>query len=170
MLPIKIVSAGGLPISANFSIHYYHIIGNDFAGTYVHNFQRYNAADSTSVGLNVASFTNHMDVFSPVSPTEFTVATGYAGGVYVYDVTFTKDISGPTPKYSNFVVTFTPGSILDGTGSGIAVTSGPVFLAPPAGSTIGGPPYTFANALKIFHFQFSAQTSAARYLIDTFHK
>jgi hypothetical protein len=167
MLPIKVVSAGGLPISANYGVHYYHIIGNDFAGAYLHTFQRYNAADSTGA-LSGASFVNQPSTFSPVSPTEFTVATGYAGGVYVFDVTFTKNANG---TYSNFKVSFTPGSIADGVGSGIALTQPPVFLVAggPGVATLPGP-YTFAQALKIFHFQFMAMTSGPRYLIDTFHK
>lgn len=166
MLPISILSADQV-ISSNFSTHYYHFIGNDFAGVYKQNFQRYNAADSTSVGLSGASFTNHAAIFSPVSPTEFTVATGYAGGVYVYDVTFKKSVVGGVAMYSNFAVSFTATSITAGTGSGITLTQPPVFLNPPF--SVAGP-LTFAQALQIFHFQFKAHTSADRYLIDTFYK
>lgn len=168
MLPIAIKSAGGLNISGNQGIHYYHFIGNDFAGAYLQNFQRYNSTDSTSVGLSGASFTAQPATFSPVSPSEFTVPTGYAGGAFIYDVTFTKNADG---TYSNFNVVFTPASIAANAGS-ITLTQPPVFFDPsthqPATSTLAGP-YTFAQAKKIFHFQFKAHTSADRYLIDTFY-
>jgi hypothetical protein len=169
MLPIAIKSAGGLNISGNQGIHYYHFIGNDFAGAYLQNFQRYNASDSTSVALNGASFTAQPATFSPVSPTEFTVPTGYAAGAFVYDVTFTKNADG---TYSNFSVIFTPTSIASALAGGITLTQPPVFFDPtthqPAASTLAGP-YTFAQAKKIFHFQFKAHTTANRYLIDTFY-
>lgn len=167
MLPIAIKSAGGINISTNMGIHYYHFIGNDFAGAYLQNFQRYNEADSLG-SFSSASFTAQPATFSPVSPSEFTVPTGYAGGAFVYDVTFTKNADG---TYSNFNVVFTPASIA-ANASSITLTQPPVFFDPtthqPATSTLAGP-YTFAQAKKIFHFQFKAHTSADRYLIDTFY-
>jgi len=172
MLPIKIVSGTGAMVSGNYGIHYYHFIGNDFAGAYTQNFQRYNAGDSTSAALNGASFTGQPATILPVTPTEFQVATGYAGGVYIYDVTFTKTGTGPTATYSDFNVSFTDASVAAGTAGGISLTQSPVFFDPvthkPATATLAGP-YTLAEAKKIFHFQYKAHTSADRYLIDTFY-
>jgi len=166
MLPIKIVGSPGYTVSGNFGIHYYHLIGNDFAGAWTQNFQRYNASDSTGA-LNGASFTAQPATFAPITPNEFQVGTGYAGGVYVYDVTFTKTIVSGVAMYSDFAVSFTDSSIGDGTAGGITLTQPPVFLNPPF-STAG--PLTFAQATKIFHFQFKAHTTADRYLIDTFYR
>jgi hypothetical protein len=167
MLPIAITNASGLKISGNQGIHYYHFIGNDFAGNYSWNFQRYNASDSTSAPLNGQSFTGQTATFLPASPTEFTVASGYAGGVYTYDVTFTKTVVGGVASYSNFAVAMTPASIASATGSGITLVQPPVFL--PASFNPAGP-FTFAQAVKIFHFQYKAHPTADRYLIDTYYR
>jgi hypothetical protein len=152
-------------------IHYYHFIGNDFAGAYLQNFQRYNEADSLG-SFSSASFTAQPATFSPISPTEFNVISGYAAPDLVYDVTFTQTGTGASAIYSNFAVSFTPASITVATGDGITITQPPVFFDPtthqPATSTLAGP-YTLAQAKKIFHFQFKAFTTADRYLIDTFY-
>jgi hypothetical protein len=162
MLPIKLASASNGILSGNFNAHYYHFIGNDFAGTYKWNFQRYNASDSTSSPLNSSSFTGGTATFLPVSPNEFTVVTGYLS-LFTYDVTFTKTGSGPTATYSNFQVQMT--SNTNGT---VTIVQAPVFLNPPfdpAG------PLTFAQALKMFHFQYVANNgSADRYITDTYYK
>ena len=48
VLPIKIVSGTGAQITANLNIHYFHFIGNDFAGAYEHFYTRWNDADTTT--------------------------------------------------------------------------------------------------------------------------
>jgi hypothetical protein len=172
MLPVKLASASNGILSGNFNAHFYHFIGNDFAGTYTQNFQRYNAADSTSTALNSASFTGTSVILSPVSPTEFTAPSGYATGALVYDITFTKTGTGPTATYSNFTVSFTAASIASASSvSGISVVNSPVFFVngKPAGATLAGP-YTYAQAVKLFHFQAVAATTGPRYLIDTYYK
>jgi hypothetical protein len=173
MLPIKIASASGVPISANQSIHYYHVIGNDFAGAYKQTFQRYNAADTT-VALNSASFIAQPVTILPVSPTEFTVTSGYASNVYDYDVTYTKTGTGATAMYSNLAVSFTAASIAAGTASSISVTSNPVFLPYPGLISAATPnpsgEFTFAQVEKILHFEYGAMTSAPRTLVDTYFK
>jgi hypothetical protein len=167
MLPIKIVSAtdGGI-ISGNYGIHYYHFIGNDFAGSYRWQFERWNASDSTSAPLNGASFgfaAGNTATFLPVSPTEFTVKSGYAGNLVSYDVTFTKNADG---TYSNFAVQILPSDDAVLTGDGITLVQQPVFLpsAPSAAS------YTYAQAITLFHFQWVAATSSNRYLVDYYIK
>jgi hypothetical protein len=177
MLPVKIASTtGGYTISGNMGIHYYHIIGNDFAGTYREKYQRYNASDSTSVALNGASFDFSDGVtttFVPVSPTEFTVYSGYVSGAdFRYHVTFTKTGSGASALYSNFHVALDPGDVAAEAAS-ITVGSAPVFFDPathkPALADLAGP-YTFAQAETIFHFQWTPHTSADRYILDTYLK
>lgn len=178
MLPVKIAStSGGYTISGNMGIHYYHIIGNDFAGSYRWQYQRYSGAtDSVSVPLNGSSFTfaaGNKATFTPVSPTEFTVYSGYVSGQEIrYDVTFSK--TGSTTansSYTNFHVKFVPDDVTSIGNSGITVQQSPVFFDPATGkpgtADLAGP-YTFAQAQKIFHFNWIAHTSAPRYILDTY--
>jgi hypothetical protein len=170
MLPIELASTSNGIVSGNFNAHYYHFIGNDFAGTYKQDFKRFNEADSLGAFSSGSSFAGASVILSPVSPTEFTAPSGYAGGTLVYDITFNKSGSGATATYTNFAVSFTSASITAATGSGIAVTQSPVFFVNgvPGPSTLAGP-YTFAQAKQLFHFQFQAHTSADRYLLDRFY-
>jgi Domain of unknown function (DUF1735) len=177
LLPIKIAgTSGGYIISGNMGIHYYHIIGNDFAGTYREKFQRYNAADSTSIALNGASFPFSAGVtttFVPISPTEFTVFSGYVTGAeFRYDVTFTKTGSGASAVYTNFHVQFIASDVA-AQAPAITVATTPVFFDPvtqkPATANLAGP-YTFAQAETIFHFQWGPMTAARRYILDTYLK
>jgi hypothetical protein len=172
MLPVKIASTtGGYTISGNMGVHYYHFIGNDFAGSYTQNYQRYNgAADSTS-NPNIGS-SGIQTSFAPVTPSEFTVYSGYSAGAQLrYDVTFTKTGTGAAAKYSDFQVSFVSSDVTNFTG--VTIVQQPVFFNPatgkPATADLPGP-YTYAQAVKIFHFQFVAQTSAPRYIIDTYVK
>jgi hypothetical protein len=178
MLPIKIAStSGGYTISGNMGVHYYHIIGNDFAGTYRWQFQRYNGfADSTSAPLNSSSYAfsaGHTATFIPVSPTEFTVYSGYVSGAEIrYDVTFTKTgTDRNTASYSAFHVKFVSSDVTSIGNSGITVGQAPVFFDPvthkPASADLAGP-YSFTEAQKIFHFNWIAVTSAPRYILDTY--
>src|SRR3569833_895583 len=107
MLPIKIVSTtGGYTISGNMGVHYYHFIGNDFAGLYSHHWYRWKGNDSTFTAIIDQNNADAGDVtFFPVTPNEFTVTTAYYSQP-PYDVTFDKTGNGATAKYSNFQVDF----------------------------------------------------------------
>jgi len=96
MLPIKIVSGTGATVSGNFSVHYYHFIGNDFAGNYSATFIR------TPHG---GDYANQPLTIFPVTPNQFEVGSGYAGLGVRYEVTFTKNGTGPTATYTNWAVT-----------------------------------------------------------------
>jgi len=167
MLPITIKSAGGLNISGNQGTMYFHFIGNVFAVAYRQTFRRWNAADSVSAPLNGASFSNQPTTFSPVSPNEFVMYTGYDGGAALhYDVTFA---SAGVGMYNNFAVSFVASDIANNlTPAGVTITTGPVFLSTGV-STLPGT-YTVAQAQALFDFQFGAHTSANRYLVDYFYK
>jgi hypothetical protein len=168
MLPVVIKSAAGVPISANFSTHYYHVIGNDFAGAYRYNFERFNGTDSTA-SLNGLSFNGGSAIFVPVSPTEVQVYTAYASPppLLRYDLTFVKNSDG---TYSNFQLSFVPGDVAAALAGGITITQGPVFLTvTPNSNTLAGP-YTYAQALKLFRFQFTKHTGSYGYIVDTYIK
>jgi hypothetical protein len=172
LLPIALVSASNGILSGNFNAHYYHFIGNDFAGAWRQTFRRWSAVtDSTTAGtLYSGSFAGNSATFVPVSPTEFVVYTGYDGdNVIHYDVNFTKNSNG---TYSNFTVALLAADVSAVSGS-IAFPQAPVFLSQPGGTSLGSTiagPLTLAQAQKAFNFQFIAQTSAARYIVDYFYK
>ncbi|HWZ17053.1 MAG TPA: DUF1735 domain-containing protein [Mucilaginibacter sp.] len=120
LLPIRILSADQV-ISSNFSIHYYHFIGNDFAGTYLHDFTRVPAA---------GNYVGHTITLSPVNPTQFEMAGGYFTGNIRYEVTFTKTGSGASATYTNFAVSINADDIANIlTPAGIAIASGPTFVS-----------------------------------------
>ncbi len=168
MLPVVIKSAAGVPISKNFSTHYYHVIGNDFAGAYRYNFERFNGTDSTAA-LNGLSFNGGSAIFVPVSPTEVQVYTAYASPppLLRYDITFVKNADG---TYSNFQLSFVASDVAAALAGGITIVSGPVFLTvtPNANSLAG--PYTYAQALKLFRFNFVKHTGSYGYIVDTYIK
>lgn len=174
MLPIRLVSAtGGLTISGNMSIHYFHFIGNDFAGAYHHFYTRWSAPDTTG-GLATADTGGPQDegmtVFNPVSPTEFTVPTTYYTGPN-YDVTFTKTGNGPSATYSNFAIQFLPSDVAAGGqwASNITVVNQPAFLPANYQTHPYNPntQYTYTQALTLFRFFF---TTTKRAIIDTYVK
>lgn len=168
MLPIKITDAGGLNISGNMGIHYYHFIGNDFAGVYEHFYTRWNVPDSTGAPSTPRT-DEGTDVFLPVNPTSFSVVSDYYYQP-AYLVSFTKTGSGTSATYSNWQVTFPPDQIAAGltTPSGGAVTlaSGPIF-APHQIAYSSSRQYTYAESLKLFRFFF---TTNARAIADEFVK
>jgi hypothetical protein len=119
MLPIKIVSAGGITVSGNMGIHYYHFIGNDFAGAYLATFVRVPAG---------GDYANAPVTLVPKTPTEFDAPGGYVGARY--DVTFTKTGTGPTATYSDFTVVIDPADVtgIFNPAPAITVTSPPVIV------------------------------------------
>ena len=168
MLPISIKSAGGYNISGNQGTMYYHFIGNDFAGSYLQDFTRYNAGDSTSAPVSGASFSAQPVTLSPVSPGQFEVATGYAGGVARYEVTFTKTGNGASAMYSNFAVSFNAADVTN-FGTTFTLTQPPVFLV---GSFYDpNKSYSYSDALKLFRFQaIISYGTHPRYIIDRYYK
>jgi hypothetical protein len=166
MLPIKIVSASGYTslVSSNMAIHYYHYIGNDFAGSYEHYFDRWPVPDTAGTKDN-----NHVDegaiTFFPVDPSTFTVQSAYYTGI-PYTVSFTKTGTGAAATYSNFAVTFTAADIkqyFTDPGQGVVLGNAPIFDPPTNPNT----QYTYAQALKLFRFYY---TTGTRAVIDTYVK
>jgi hypothetical protein len=174
MLPIKIVSAGGLPISANYGIHYYHIIGNDFAGSYIWEYRRYQNGTGPGAGKipslgqgtppDITNAAGSTTTLSPVSPTEFVMQTGYNGQGVQYDVTFTRTVSGSTITYTNWKVTFPAAEIAKWTNAGIINVVPPSFTIPPPANN---------SSPKIFELNYISMGAAAgsspRYIDDTYH-
>jgi len=164
MLPIKIASASAGTISGNFGIHYFHFIGNDFAGGYEHFYTRWSDGDSTTVAStpreDIGPITG-----SPVGPNEFYLATGYYTAPR-YDITFTKTGSGASATYSNWSVTFLAADIAAGStwADNITVIDGPKIRS---AHLVFDPnaQYTYAQSLELFRFYF--QTSS-RAIIDDF--
>lgn len=168
MLPVAIKSAGSYNISGNMGTHYFHFIGNDFAGTYEHFYTRWNVPDTTGAPSTPRT-DEGTDTFLPVNPTSFSVVSDYYYQP-AYLVSFTKTGTGASATYSNWTVTFPPDQIASGltTPSGGAVTlaTGPLF-APNKIAFGGSTQYSYADALKLFRFYF---TTNARGIIDEFVK
>jgi hypothetical protein len=179
MLPIKIVSAGGLNISGNQNIHYYHFIGNDLAGVYREAFSRWNATDSTSAALNALSYpfsAGITNVVLPITPTEIQVYTQYASPppLLRYDITFTKTVTGGVASYTDLHLSFVPDDVAAADAGGITITSPPVFFNPATGQTLSADlpgPYTVAEVVKLLNFQFAVTSGGnPRYIKDKFAK
>jgi len=155
MLPIKIVSgSGGAIVSGNFGVHYYHVIGNDFAGLYTWTYTRWN--NGTGTGAPLINGAVNPGPVNPITPTEIQMITGYNNQGVRYDITFTK--TGPG-AYSNWNLTFVPADVSGIWGAaGISVVQQPVFLV-----------LDPAN----FHFQMqyvAFNGANDRYLIDDYKK
>ena len=144
-LPISILTASGVTLSANLSTIYFHQIGNPIAGAYTQEWIRYNTATQTgSPAFDETSPT----VFSPINATTINVASGTGT---VYNVTFTN--TGGV--LSNFQVTFVPSSV---TAAGITITSGPtIVLADPV------------NHKYEFNFTYLNGSGAPRDITDKFY-
>jgi hypothetical protein len=170
MLPIALASASNGILSGNFNAHYYHFIGNDFAGTYEHYYTRWSIPDSS--GGKPTSQYYHEDIgsttLSPVSPSEFTMNTNY----YTqpdYDVTFTKTGAGSTATYSNFQVTWYSGTPISQyfTPGGVTVTDGPSFDSNIVPAYNPNTQYTYAQAVKLFRIYFK---TGSRVIVDEYYK
>ncbi len=160
MLPVKVVNAGGITISANFGIHYYHIIGNDFAGTYNYDYTRTPAS---------GNFVGHTAILSPVSPTQFETFSSYYTAKERYEVTFTRTVVSGVPMYSNFNVIINADDVTNiFTAGGISITTPPKIIAPGYDPTKS---YIYADAVKLFDFQYQVLGgSGARTVEDRFYK
>lgn len=162
MLPIKISTVTGAAKSANFSIKYYHFIGNDFAGTYKWQFTR------TPPAGNFTYAAGNTNVFLPNSATEFEVTGGYFTQTVRYKVDFQQVGLYPNATYSHFTIVIDPADVTTILGgSGIAVTK--------AASIVGyvEKDYTYAQVLALFEQGFTYDVlggSGARNNLDQYKK
>lgn len=167
MLPIKLASTSNGILSGNFNAHYYHIIGNDFAGTYLWDYTR-TPANGNFVGGSA--------IVLPVNPTEVVFPDHYYTGLVTYLFTFTKTGTGASAQYTNLAVNLDPGTIASQlTPNGISVSQPATFVANaalsvPAGqSTLAGP-YTYAQVKQLFDFTYQVfNGSANRTMVDRFY-
>jgi hypothetical protein len=170
MLPIAIKSAGGINISGNQGIMYWHFIGNVFAGSYTQNFMRYNGFSSPpppGTTPSGGSFTGAQVTVSPVTPTHFEVVSGYFTDNVNYDVTFTQI---DATHYGNFQISLNATDVANNfTPSGIVVTQAPVFGYGVTPAYDPNAAYTYAQALTYFTFQYTVQNSSGyRYNVDQY--
>lgn len=164
MLPIKLASASNGVLSGNFNAHYYHFIGNAFAGDYNWHYERRNNGDGSGAPVG-GSFDDVVTIY-PVTGTQFEVTSGYYLGTERYEVTFEKP---DATHFKNFQVSFNPDDVASVfTANLIAVTQQPVIFDPtydPAKS------YTHDEALQFLHYQYIVQgPSGFRYNIDQYTK
>ena len=162
MLPMSIKSAPGATISGNFGVHYYHVIGNDFAGSYTWDYRRWQ--NGTGPGANnippdITGLGQSGTIY-PISPTEIQMLTGYNGTGVNYDITFKRSVSGSTVTYSNWSVQFLPGDLAKWTAAGISNMVPPKFTVPP--------PATNASP-KVFEMNYVSGGASGRYIDDTYH-
>ncbi|HTE01048.1 MAG TPA: DUF1735 domain-containing protein [Mucilaginibacter sp.] len=166
MLPVVIKDAGGIPISGNMNVHYYHIIGNDFAGAYTWDYRRWSNGTGPGTGTppedpDITGL-GRAGTINPVSPTEFQMLTGYNTNQVLYDVKFTRTVTGTTINYSDWVVTMDPETVAAIWTAGLVqLRQAPIFVTPP--------PATGTDP-KIFHMQFVAGSAGSRWIEDTYHK
>jgi len=164
MLPIKISAANGVPISGNYAIHYYHFIGNPFAGLYDWHFERRNNADGSGAPAG-GSFDDEVTIY-PVTGTQFEVTSGYYLATERYEVTFTQV---DATHFKNFQVTLNAADVVSVfNNNGITVTQAPVIFVPGYDANTV---YSYTDALKLFKFQYVVfNGSASRYCIDQYTK
>ncbi|HJP62517.1 MAG TPA: DUF1735 domain-containing protein [Mucilaginibacter sp.] len=160
MLPIKIASTtGGNTISGNMGVHYYHFIGNDFAGAFKWDYTRTPAAGNF-VGGDATIF--------PVTPTHIEVDGGYFTGDITYEVTFDKTGTGAAARYSNFAISINSD---DKTGTldpaGIAITAQPIIVGYDPNKA-----YTYDEVVHgLLKFQWAVLGgSGARTIVDYYYK
>jgi hypothetical protein len=171
MLPLAILSTDNpaVVINATYPAHYYHFIGNDFAGSYTWDYRRWQNGTGPGAGMIPSqgqgippdiTGLGQTTVLSPVSPTEFQMVTGYNGQGVNYDVTFNRTVSGSTVTYSNWSVQFLPADIAKWTGAGITNHVPPAFTVPPPAT--GTDPH-------FFELNYISGGAFARYIDDTYH-
>jgi hypothetical protein len=173
MLPIKLASTSNGILSGNFNAHYYHFIGNDFAGAYTWDYRRWQNGTGPGPGIIPSQSTagippditglGQSGTILPISPTEFQMQTGYNGQGVNYDVTFTRTVDPTTHivSYSNWKVQFLPGDIAKWTAAGITNMVPPSFTIPPPATS---------NDPKIFELNYVSGGAFGRYIDDTYHK
>jgi hypothetical protein len=171
MLPIKIADASGLNISANKGIHYFHIIGNDFAGTYIYDYRRFQNGTGPGVGKipskgegsapDITNDPNTSVSISPITPTSFSMVTNYNGQNVAYTVSFTRTVDGAIVRYTDWAVTFDKDNLAKWSDAGITNMTPPSFTLPPPATS---------NDPKFFELNYVSGGAAGRYIDDTYHK
>jgi hypothetical protein len=109
MLPITIKDAEGNIVSSNFGTIYFHAIGNPIAGSYTHDYTRYNNFDGTGSPY-IHSIT--AGTFSPITPKKVSTTSGAAGLKYIISFTDNNGV------LSDFKVRFDDESVSK---SGVAI-------------------------------------------------
>jgi hypothetical protein len=109
MLPITIKDAEGNIVSSNFGTIYFHAIGNAIAGSYSHEYTRYNNYDGTGSPL---IHTTTPSTFSPINPKSVSTTSGAAGLKYIISFTDNNGV------LSDFKVKFDAASVA---ASGVAI-------------------------------------------------
>ncbi len=133
MLPIVVAQAGGLTISENFGIVYFHVIGNPLAGTYVMTGMRYNYTGSVAWSgppdipagnVGTTPYSGNI-VAAPVNAKTISLTMGNvpdpAGGTAVYLITgdasfanitydFSKTFKDGYSNIIKYVASYTPPS------------------------------------------------------------
>jgi len=166
MLPVKIASASGVSLSSNFNAHFFHFIGNDFAGAYTWDYRRWQNGTGPGASNIPPDITGlgRAGTILPISPTEFEMETGYNSNGVKYDVTFTRTVVSTSPlviNYTNWKVTFNAANLAIWAGAGITNMVPPKFTIPP--------PATNADSKK-FELNHTSGGSFARYIDDTYTK
>jgi len=162
MLPMSIKSAPGATISGNFGVHYYHVIGNDFAGSYTWDYRRWQngtGPGSTNIPPDITGLGQAGTIY-PISPTEIQMLTGYNGTGVNYDITFTRTPNGASTTYTNWSVQFLAGDLAKWSAAGINNLVPPKFTVPP--------PATNASP-KVFEMNYVSGGASGRYIDDTYH-
>lgn len=164
MLPVKIAgTSGGYTISGNMGIHYYHIIGNDFAGDYKWQFTR------TPAGGNFTYADGNTTTFVPDTHTQFEVTGGYYTATLRYVVSYTETGSYPNATYSGFQISINPDDVKTMANAGISITTAPSIV----GYDPTGPPLHYSDVLTLFQNGFTYQVlggSGARTNLDQYEK
>ncbi|MFI5155961.1 MAG: DUF1735 domain-containing protein [Chitinophagales bacterium] len=130
MAPVKLADAGGTAISTNFSVIFFHTIGNPIAGAYNWDYTRWNQPTMTGP---TSGFVGGGTLFLPDNPTQVEVSTGYGytvGFSLRYVITF--DYTGGV--VSNVAMELNPTDVANmAANNGITVTTPPsIILADPA--------------------------------------
>lgn len=169
LLPVAITAATNngksLIIASNESVHYYHFIGNVFAGTYLWDYTRTPAS---------GNFTGGSATLSPITPTHLETYSGYYTGKARYEITFTQTGSGATATYSNFSVVLNSDDVTNiFTPNGITVTAPATFVSTGTSTALdNGKQYTAAQvkAMNLFDFTYSVvNSSGGRVVVDRFY-
>lgn len=169
VLPIYIVSAdNNAKLTSNLNIHYFHFIGNDFAGVYAHHYYTRHSIPDTTGSYATSDAGGPVDVgsatFFPVTGTQFQVQSYYYTGL-PYTVSFTKTGLGSSATYSNWTIGFNAADISYYWGTTITLGAGPYFDVNPSYFNPAFDPaasYTYEQSLKIFRFYYTTATRAVQ--------
>jgi len=124
MAALAITDGGGVTISGNFAVNYFHTIGNPFAGLYTNLYNRWNNATMTGSATTVVTYPNILG--APDDPNTFELQAGYGtqglGATFRYVVTFTGTSKA---NATNFAVSLNAGDVANIVASGFAIGTPP---------------------------------------------